>query len=92
MHRSFFVLAASLVSVAAASVSNAVIGAVAMLRGAADQFVDALMAIVPAGPKLVLADDYRMELGSRGTGLDRALQNDLRHEAGVSRRSADRFI
>jgi hypothetical protein len=87
-HRSFFALAHSIFAVAVATMERAA----AVIGAAVDSFVAALMAIVPPGPKLVLADGFSMELGARGTGLDRALQNDLRHEAGVSRRSADRHI
>jgi hypothetical protein len=88
----YFGFASALIAVAAASVSNAVIGAVSMVRGAVDQFVNALMAIVPTGPKLVYSDGFTIESMKPGIGLDRALQNDMRHEAGVSRRSADRNI
>lgn len=62
------------------------------ISSAFSHFVRAILSIVPASPRLVLAGGHDMHLSATGSAIDSALQHDMRHEAGVSRRSADRHI
>lgn len=54
--------------------------------------VDAILSLAPASPLLRQLFSFGPTLQFAGHPIDRALQNDLRHEAGVSRRSAARHI
>jgi hypothetical protein len=79
LYRSF-----AFITLAACAVSSAVVMAF-------DRFVSALLAIVPAKPRLA-TDGPALARDIRGQTIDPALRQSMRHEAGVSRRAAPRHI
>lgn len=58
----------------------------------ADRIFAAVLSILPPTPRLAQGDEPALALDLGGRALDRSLQQQLRHEAGVPRYSAPRRI
>lgn len=87
-HFRLFPLVTSLLAAATATFA----AAASMLNTAVDHFVAAVMEMASASPQMVYSSGFSIDSLRPGAPLDPALQNDLRHEAGVSRRSAARSV
>ena len=86
-----FRIAFALSTVALATCRDTFAAATEAIMGLGYRLADlALSLISPATPRLELVGAPSMALDQRGVALDPALRQSMRHEANVSRRSADR--